>query len=231
MMMIIIFISPEMKITKSQTGDFNRAKGKEVMEAFIKSEGTNINAVYAHNDDMGLGAIEAIEAAGLVPGDSVLRVNGRVPRDVIEAAAMTDPLQRVLLGFNVKMLPDVAQEAAAPVDPGDATAVRARLADAWPTMTPRTTRLPLKPMALTIGILFGIYSSVFVAAAIAMWLGIKREDLVKEMTGGIGPDVCLADNPRLVYATLSGYGFGNSFTEWPGNERNAQGMSGVSATS
>jgi preprotein translocase subunit SecF len=34
-------------------------------------------------------------------------------------------------------------------------------------------------LALTIGILFGIYSSVFVAAAIAMWLGIKREDLVK----------------------------------------------------
>ena len=36
-------------------------------------------------------------------------------------------------------------------------------------------------------------------------------------------------NPRLIYATLSGYGFGNSFTEWPGNERNAQGLSGVSA--
>ncbi|MDP3619801.1 MAG: protein translocase subunit SecF [Ramlibacter sp.] len=36
-------------------------------------------------------------------------------------------------------------------------------------------------MALTIGILFGIYSSVFVAAAIAMWLGIKREDLVKSV--------------------------------------------------
>jgi preprotein translocase subunit SecF len=34
-------------------------------------------------------------------------------------------------------------------------------------------------LALTIGILFGIYSSVFVAAAIAMWLGITREDLVK----------------------------------------------------
>lgn len=34
-------------------------------------------------------------------------------------------------------------------------------------------------LALTIGICFGIYSSVFVAAAIAMWLGIKREDLVK----------------------------------------------------
>ena len=36
-------------------------------------------------------------------------------------------------------------------------------------------------------------------------------------------------NPRLIDATISGYGFGNSFTEWPGNERNAQGMSGVSA--
>jgi len=34
-------------------------------------------------------------------------------------------------------------------------------------------------LALTIGILFGIYSSAFVAAAIAMWLGVKREDLVK----------------------------------------------------
>jgi preprotein translocase subunit SecF len=37
-------------------------------------------------------------------------------------------------------------------------------------------------MALTIGILFGIYSSVFVAAAIAMWLGIQREDLIKGTT-------------------------------------------------
>jgi preprotein translocase subunit SecF len=34
-------------------------------------------------------------------------------------------------------------------------------------------------LALTIGILFGVYSSVFVAAAIAMWLGVKREDLIK----------------------------------------------------
>jgi preprotein translocase subunit SecF len=44
-------------------------------------------------------------------------------------------------------------------------------------------------LALTIGILFGIYSSVFVAAAVAMWLGVKREDLIKPVkqddeTGG-----------------------------------------------
>jgi len=43
-------------------------------------------------------------------------------------------------------------------------------------------------VALTIGILFGIYSSVFVAAAIAMWLGVKREDLVKGGSKEIDPD-------------------------------------------
>jgi len=43
-------------------------------------------------------------------------------------------------------------------------------------------------LALTIGILFGIYSSVFVAAAIAMWLGVKRDDLVKSASKEIDPD-------------------------------------------
>jgi preprotein translocase subunit SecF len=43
-------------------------------------------------------------------------------------------------------------------------------------------------LALTIGILFGIYSSVFVAAAIAMWLGIRREDLVKNVKKEGDPD-------------------------------------------
>lgn len=43
-------------------------------------------------------------------------------------------------------------------------------------------------MALTIGILFGIYSSVFVAAAIAMWLGVKREDLIKGVKKDIDPN-------------------------------------------
>jgi len=48
-------------------------------------------------------------------------------------------------------------------------------------------------IALTIGILFGIYSSVFVAAAIAMWLGVKREDLVK---GGGAPKDVDPDDPN-----------------------------------
>ena len=43
-------------------------------------------------------------------------------------------------------------------------------------------------VALTVGILFGIYSSIFVAAGIAMWLGVKREDLVKQGGKEIDPD-------------------------------------------
>jgi preprotein translocase subunit SecF len=43
-------------------------------------------------------------------------------------------------------------------------------------------------LALTVGILFGIYSSVFVAAAIAMWLGVKREDLIKEKKAAHDPN-------------------------------------------
>jgi simple sugar transport system substrate-binding protein len=60
---------PDIKIIKSQTGDFTRAKGKEVMESFLKSsEGKQINVLYAHNDDMALGAILAMEEAGIKPG-------------------------------------------------------------------------------------------------------------------------------------------------------------------
>src|SRR5215467_2720640 len=59
------------KIIRSQTGDFTRAKGKEVMEAFLKAEGKKINVLYAHNDDMAIGAIQAIEEAGLKPGTDI----------------------------------------------------------------------------------------------------------------------------------------------------------------
>ncbi|MFX7090768.1 substrate-binding domain-containing protein, partial [Acinetobacter baumannii] len=47
------------------------AKGKEVMEAFLKAEGKKINVLYAHNDDMAIGAIQAIEEAGLKPGKDI----------------------------------------------------------------------------------------------------------------------------------------------------------------
>ena len=62
---------PNIEITLSQTGEFNRVQGKQVMEAFLKAEGENIDAVYAHNDDMAIGAIQAIEEYGLVPGKDI----------------------------------------------------------------------------------------------------------------------------------------------------------------
>ncbi len=60
----------KIEVTKSQTGDFTRDGGKQVMESFLNSE-KGIDVVFAHNDDMGLGAIEAIEAAGLTPGKDI----------------------------------------------------------------------------------------------------------------------------------------------------------------
>lgn len=64
-------------IIRSQTGEFTRSKGKEVMEGFIKAEngGKDICAVYAHNDDMAVGAIQAIKDAGLKPGSDILVVS------------------------------------------------------------------------------------------------------------------------------------------------------------
>lgn len=55
----------------SQTGNFTRAEGKTVMEGFLQKYGDTIDLVYAHNDDMALGAIDAIEAAGFVPGEDI----------------------------------------------------------------------------------------------------------------------------------------------------------------
>ena len=72
----VIAKHPGMKIIKSQSGDFTRAGGKQVMEAFLKSpDAKDINAVYAHNDDMALGAIQAIEEAGRKPGSDILVVS------------------------------------------------------------------------------------------------------------------------------------------------------------
>lgn len=71
----IIAADPRYKIIRSQTGDFTRAKGKEVMEAFLKAEGKRINVLYAHNDDMAIGAIQAIEEAGLKPAKDILIIS------------------------------------------------------------------------------------------------------------------------------------------------------------
>ncbi len=78
-----------LKIIRSQTGDFTRTKGKEVMESFLKAEdgGKNICALYAHNDDMAVGAIQAIKEAGLKPGSDILIVSIDAVPDIFVAMA------------------------------------------------------------------------------------------------------------------------------------------------
>ncbi|WP_181257085.1 galactofuranose ABC transporter, galactofuranose-binding protein YtfQ [Pseudaminobacter soli (ex Li et al. 2025)] len=81
--------TPTVKIIRSQTGDFTRAKGKEVMEGFLKAEngGKNICALYAHNDDMAVGAIQAIKEAGLKPGTDIKVVSIDAVPDIFKAMA------------------------------------------------------------------------------------------------------------------------------------------------
>jgi ABC-type sugar transport system substrate-binding protein len=73
------------KIIKSQTGDFQRAKGREVMDSFLKSEGKRINVLFAHNDDMAIGAIQAIEDAGLKPGKDIVIISVDAVKGAFEA--------------------------------------------------------------------------------------------------------------------------------------------------
>jgi galactofuranose transport system substrate-binding protein len=75
---------PEMRITRSQTGDFTRSGGREVMEAFLR-RGDKFDALFAHNDDMALGAIQAIEDAGLRPSEDIVIVSIDAVRGAFEA--------------------------------------------------------------------------------------------------------------------------------------------------
>ena len=73
----VISLFPDMKIVATQSGDFTTEGGKKVMEAFIKSTNNlkGICASFAHNDNMQLGAIQAMKEAGLKPGKDVLMVS------------------------------------------------------------------------------------------------------------------------------------------------------------
>ncbi len=82
----VIKANPKLKVIASQTGEFTRAKGKEVMTAFLKAH-SKIDLLFAHNDDMGLGAIEAIQAAGLKPGVDIKIVTIDAVHDGMAALA------------------------------------------------------------------------------------------------------------------------------------------------
>jgi simple sugar transport system substrate-binding protein len=82
----VLGADPKFNVLASQTGDFTRDGGKKVMEGFLATY-PNIDLLYAHNDDMALGAIEAIEAAGKVPGKDIKIVSIDAVKAGMEALA------------------------------------------------------------------------------------------------------------------------------------------------
>jgi len=78
--------APGLTLLASQSGDFNRAKGRQVAETLLQAH-PDATIIYAHNDEMALGAIAAIEAAGKVPGKDILVVSIDGEKDAIQAIA------------------------------------------------------------------------------------------------------------------------------------------------
>ncbi len=74
-------------IVKSQSGNFTRAEGQQVAESWLKSDAGKMDVLFCHNDDMGLGAIQAIEAAGKKPGKDIIIVGIDGVKGAFEAMA------------------------------------------------------------------------------------------------------------------------------------------------
>jgi simple sugar transport system substrate-binding protein len=82
----VIELFSGMEIIRSETGNFVRTEGKQVMESFLSAEDpANICAVFAHNDDMAIGAVEAIKEAGLVPAEDILVVSVDAIPDIFDS--------------------------------------------------------------------------------------------------------------------------------------------------
>jgi ABC-type sugar transport system substrate-binding protein len=75
---------PGMQIVASQSGDFARDKGRQVAETLLQAH-PDATAIYAHNDEMAVGAIAAIEAAGKAPGKDIIIVSIDGTRDALQA--------------------------------------------------------------------------------------------------------------------------------------------------
>ncbi|MDQ3924154.1 MAG: ABC transporter substrate-binding protein [Actinomycetota bacterium] len=80
----VIDENPGMEMVASQSGNFNRAEGQNVMEQILGGN-PDLNAVYAHNDEMAIGAIQALKDAGRKPGEDVTVVSVDGTRDALQA--------------------------------------------------------------------------------------------------------------------------------------------------
>jgi len=75
---------PNWQIKHSQDGDFTSSQGKQVMEAFLKDD-PKIQVLWAHNDQMALGAIQAIKEAGLQPGKDIIIIGADGVKGMFQA--------------------------------------------------------------------------------------------------------------------------------------------------
>ena len=80
----VMAMHDNMTIVASQSGDFARDLGRQVMETLLQAH-PDVNLVYAHNDEMAIGAIQALELAGRKPGEDVLVVSIDGTRDALQA--------------------------------------------------------------------------------------------------------------------------------------------------
>jgi ABC-type sugar transport system substrate-binding protein len=80
----VIDENPAMETVASQSGNFNRAEGQNVMEQVLGGN-PDLDAVYAHNDEMAIGAIQALKDAGRKPGEDVTVVSVDGTRDALQA--------------------------------------------------------------------------------------------------------------------------------------------------
>ena len=74
-----------MEIVASDFADFERIKGQNVMEDIILSYGRDFNAVYAHSDEMAIGAIQALKAANITPGSEVALISIDGSKDALKS--------------------------------------------------------------------------------------------------------------------------------------------------
>ncbi|MEJ1964320.1 MAG: ABC transporter substrate-binding protein [Gammaproteobacteria bacterium] len=81
----IIETDPHFRIIRSESGDFTRAGGRRATRVLLHEEGKQINVIFAHNDEMALGAIEAIEEARLKPGKDIIIISIDGIRGAFEA--------------------------------------------------------------------------------------------------------------------------------------------------
>jgi simple sugar transport system substrate-binding protein len=81
----IIAADQRYRVVRSQSADFDRERARQLMAEFLQAEGRRIHVVFAHSDTMALGAIDAIEAAGIKPGSDILVISIEGSRKGLEA--------------------------------------------------------------------------------------------------------------------------------------------------